>query len=530
MANTNRELILPEGNGTNTKGFTKPALAGLLLAVALFVAARLWHLTTACLWFDELFSVHAARHDWNGLISFVAADIVHPPLFYLLLKVWITIGGDSLLWLRLFPALTAIATLIPFFFLCRELNLRAAEINLAVVLMAVSGHLIKYAQELRMYSLLLLLTLCSLVLFVRFFYSALDSKRCVAAALFAVNLLLVYTHYYGWMVIGVEWFFLLLARCRELRSFSIAVAILALCFAPWVYTVAQAGAKAERLGQNIGWAVRPGFYDLAEYYASLNSPFGTHQTGLLFTVIGAMLFGCPVLLWVWRFFREGEPEDQRRIAALRWLVLFSFLPVALTFFLSRLLPQSIWGVRHLIIVAVPYLMLVSIAIHRARPYWIKITGLLLVGCWCLLAGFLLVTNNEKYIWCAWDGMTRQMIKTESQETNNINVYAFEDLVAYHVWFALDSVNEKRFRVVLIKGIPGQVDDPAYFLPRGFHDVALKDATALDEDNYWVAFRDASANQNSEFLKNLSSKGYQIGECFSMSAQGNTAFLVPVRRR
>ncbi len=82
---------------------------------------------------------------------------------------------------------------------------------------------------------------------------------------------------------------------------------------------------------------------------------------------------------------------------------------------------------------------------------------------------------------------------------------------------------------VIKGIPGQVDDSAYFLPRGFHDVALKDVTALDEDYYWLAFRDASINQTGEFLKSLSSKGYQVGEGFSVSAQGNTAFLVPVHR-
>src|SRR6266852_1795084 len=92
----------------------------LALVVALFVAARLWHLTTSCLWFDEIFSVHAARHGWTDMLRFVAADIIHPPLFYALLKVWIALGGESLLWLRLFPALTSIATMFPFLLLCRE--------------------------------------------------------------------------------------------------------------------------------------------------------------------------------------------------------------------------------------------------------------------------------------------------------------------------------------------------------------------------------------------------------------------------
>jgi uncharacterized membrane protein len=129
---------------------------------ALYIAARLWRLTASCLWFDEIFSVHAARHTWRGLQHFAAADLIHPPLFYALLKVWVAIGGESLLWLRLFPALTSIAALVPFLLLARELRLGTKGTALALLLLASNGYLIKYAQELRMYSLLLLLTLTSL--------------------------------------------------------------------------------------------------------------------------------------------------------------------------------------------------------------------------------------------------------------------------------------------------------------------------------------------------------------------------------
>src|ERR1044072_2774624 len=74
----------------------------ILIAIA-FVLARLLRLTSSCLWFDEIFSVHAARHTWADLVKFAAADIIHPPLFYALLKIWIAIGGESILWLRLLP-------------------------------------------------------------------------------------------------------------------------------------------------------------------------------------------------------------------------------------------------------------------------------------------------------------------------------------------------------------------------------------------------------------------------------------------
>ena len=43
-------------------------LATAVLA-AVYVAARLKNLTTSCLWFDEIFSVHAAEHTWNTILN-----------------------------------------------------------------------------------------------------------------------------------------------------------------------------------------------------------------------------------------------------------------------------------------------------------------------------------------------------------------------------------------------------------------------------------------------------------------------------
>src|SRR5687768_3478552 len=107
-----------------------PRLVILLLLVGLYVAARLWRLTGTCLWFDELFSVHAARHTWGGLGRFVAADLIHPPLFYALLKVWVAAGGESLLWLRLFPFVASVAALVPLLLLARELRLSVTATNI----------------------------------------------------------------------------------------------------------------------------------------------------------------------------------------------------------------------------------------------------------------------------------------------------------------------------------------------------------------------------------------------------------------
>lgn len=89
----------------------------------IYVALRIWRLTDSCLWFDEIFSVHAAEHDWRELFWFVAQDLIHPPFFYVLLKIWTAIGGTDLFWLRFFPVFFSIAAIAPFVLLCRQLKL-----------------------------------------------------------------------------------------------------------------------------------------------------------------------------------------------------------------------------------------------------------------------------------------------------------------------------------------------------------------------------------------------------------------------
>src|ERR1051325_1382987 len=142
-----------------------------VLALIIFVTLRFWRITSFSLWGGEAFTMIGVKQTLAGMFSYVIADIVHPPLFYILLKLWISLGGESLLWLKLFPVLSSIALIAPFYLLCRELNFQWQEMSLALFLAAVNGYLIHYAQELRMYSLFTFLSLCSFGLFMRYFNS-----------------------------------------------------------------------------------------------------------------------------------------------------------------------------------------------------------------------------------------------------------------------------------------------------------------------------------------------------------------------
>src|SRR5580698_5696818 len=107
-----------------------PTTIATIAVVALFVGMRLWRITDFALDGDEIFSVQLATAGWHELFTKAIQDAIHPPLLYILLKPWIMLGGDSLLWLRLFPVTASVLCLVPVFGLCRDLNISPAARNL----------------------------------------------------------------------------------------------------------------------------------------------------------------------------------------------------------------------------------------------------------------------------------------------------------------------------------------------------------------------------------------------------------------
>jgi len=509
-----------------------------LIAIA-FVLARVWRLASSCLWFDEIFSVHAARHSWAGLVKFAAADIIHPPLFYALLKIWMAAGGESVLWLRLLPFFISIATILPFALLCRELSLRPAETNLALLLMAVSGFQIKYAQEVRMYSLLLLLSILSLWLFLRFLKNPSNRKHLVI--LTATNLLLVYTHYYGWVLLAVEGLIVLISRRKQVLQFLLSVSVLLLAYVPWIYEVAVSREPGRGVAQNLGWIPRPGFSDVLHFFVVASKPFLFTQSTVdriydslsLWAVL--LLLAIPLSLFIWQTLRE-----RRACETEMWLGLLTVAPLVIAFTLSWTLPYPVWGTRHLIICAAPLSIISAVAILRLQANWMRMAISMMLGCWILFAAMIfLVRPAQQFTWCTWEGLvedealsSHRRLESPSlagQQETKPSIYVFEDLVAYHIWFAGTQNGRQPNNVTVIKGVPGLYEDPAFFLPRRFDEIKVGDASQIKGDYIWVAFRAPRWDETRPPFNLLKSLGYESTLFVSTSAQGENSFLVAFRK-
>ena len=106
------------------------------------------------LWLDEAFSVWLVNHRVADMLEWIIRIDSHPPLYYLLLHSWVALKGDTPYYTRLLSALFGIAT-IPVIYLIGK-RMSGAMVGLsAAVLLAFSTFNIFYAQEARMYTLLM---------------------------------------------------------------------------------------------------------------------------------------------------------------------------------------------------------------------------------------------------------------------------------------------------------------------------------------------------------------------------------------
>src|SRR4029079_296335 len=97
-----------------------------------------------------------ARHDLRSLFGWIYSIDQHPPLFYLLLHGWIALLGDTPGALRSLSALTSFLA-IPFFALAARRFAGTWVALVATFLLAIAPFQVRYAQEVRMYGLLMLL-------------------------------------------------------------------------------------------------------------------------------------------------------------------------------------------------------------------------------------------------------------------------------------------------------------------------------------------------------------------------------------
>ena len=321
------------------------SLAALGTVSFIYIVLRLRHIGTYSLWCDEAFSVFVAKSQWSDLFRQVILDRVHPPLFYMLLKVWIAVVGASLSQLRLFSVFFSAFTLLPLWSCMRRIRLEP-WLKLALLFaIACNPFLIFYSQEVRMYALLCFLSVWSLDLYLKQ-----RSERPFLRILWAlVNVSLVMVHVAGVAVIGCELAHAALAR-KEFRNRFLTCLPAVLAFVGWVIAVKALSPAPARVLHNIQWISR---LTLAVQWKTI--------AHLLGSSVGAVVLNLPVAIAIWT-----HRKVEQRFASL--FLMLSAATIVFVFAFSVVV-KPIWQERYLIVAVIPYYLLAGDSIRRIGPKW-----------------------------------------------------------------------------------------------------------------------------------------------------------------
>ena len=325
----------------------QPALlAGALLALmGVSLLLRTGALGTGY-WIDEGISVGIASHDLRDIPSVLGQD-GNPPLYYLLLHGWMLVFGTTEAATRALSLLFALLAVPASFWAGTRLFSRRAGV-LAAAGAAGSPFLTYYAQETRMYSLVVLLSILASASFVLAFVRG-ERKHVVWLGVWLA--LLLYTHTWGLFLaaaMGAVWLHLRRRGEVDTRDGVRLAILLAVAYLPWLPVILfQAQHTAAP------WAERP-------------SP-------LVLLIIPGGLFGhvaVPLLaLAVYFAVRRRPPVDR----AVRMLVGIAIGTAVLAWLSSQIEPA--WATRYSAVLMGPLLLALASVVARGRRW----TLLALVG-------------------------------------------------------------------------------------------------------------------------------------------------------
>ena len=311
-------------------------------------AVRLWQLDASDLTFDEAATYFVANRPLADILAYLRGAVrEHPPVYYLLIRLWMGLAGSSEYSLRFFAVCASMVGIALTARLSRAVarQLRAIDVGtlfpamtLPALILAVFPFEVYYARDARMYTLTIVWAVLSSLLFWPLLFDQRQDKWPrvgMLVGLVLVNALAVFTHLYLVLLVITQFaILLLLRRWRALLAWSAAHGVVALAGMIWL---ARSPGLASSLAEAWGRfsPTGPTMNQLRRLLADL-------LFGPIRGVPWSLVFGWGVLvgmglLVVWlRFARATNRDERRTWAAVGvWLTVTIFLPLALAYLMPE---------------------------------------------------------------------------------------------------------------------------------------------------------------------------------------------------
>jgi uncharacterized membrane protein len=252
----------------------------------------------------QQFQQPSPEKDLSDTITALAGNAEHPPLYYLMARLWASWFGSSVAAMRSLTAVISVLALPCIYWLCLELFGSAPVGLIAIAVTAISPFHVLYAQEAREYSLWTVTILLSSAVLLR----AMRLGNAVSWAFYAVTVALgLYTHLLAVLVSVSHGIYVWLSKHpfdKALKPYLVASSAGFLSFTPWIIVVVS------------------GFLKIHDITA------GSRQNLILSSLIDK---------WFLNFNRIFLDQEQGSLN-----ILFVILAVYSLYFLCRKTPRSVW--------------------------------------------------------------------------------------------------------------------------------------------------------------------------------------------
>lgn len=351
----------------------------LLAAVVVSFLLRVFHLAKESLWVDEGFTYQLAQLGLGQYIDNVLHSLrnILPPLYFFLMHQWTQLFGYSEFSLRFPSVLFGTGSVVAIGMLGRKLfNERVGLISASVL--ALSVFHMHYSQEARMYAMLGFFAILSF----SFLVSFLERRRLTdIGMLTATNSMLVYTHHYGFFVVGAQAMYVVLAKVQWNKAKYVMLSFFATGAAlfPWVSVMENQVAKVYR----DPWLKTPDAYSIGKVLVEFcGSPF------LLIGMLAMMFLG------FLKMKKRKEPffHENPMLLLLVWMLIPFVFSLAYSFLVS-----PIFSAKYLLFSSIPLYILVAAGVDSLERKY-RAIALACIGILSLMALFPYYMAVQKEQW------------------------------------------------------------------------------------------------------------------------------------
>lgn len=358
----------------------------LIIILIIAFILRAFHLNYDGLWNDEIYTAYTSNPELSiSKIIHILSQDIHPPLHNFLNYFWAMLFGYNDVSLRILNMLFGFFAAVSVYHIARELFNKKVALY-ALCFAAINFYLIRYSQEVRAYSLLIILTNYSFYFFVKLTRDGFSKNNAIKYVL--VTTAMVYTHYFALFVVGAQFFaFILLkdwkAIVKNLKAYLITFSLPLLLFLIWV----------PKIINNLG-KERGGWRDAPELRLLFKYPRDFFNDDYFAVLALVCLFFSLLYLIIRKVIKLKKTDTFFKPARFGlsilviWIVAFFMLP-----FLYSVFSKTILFNRYFLPIVSPILILLGYYLSIIKPSYLRHTiFVLLMG----YSGFVLFSKPAPY--------------------------------------------------------------------------------------------------------------------------------------